>query len=749
MKSLFKLCLPLLATALLASCGGGGGDGHGAFTPPASGKISIVAETQELPLNSLGALPDPGGPFTTEVTITLRNHDGTLINAATTVNVSINPVSVATFSTLDDPSTDDINEILQRWGQAPVDVVAGQATVFVTSYKSAGTATLTVTSPDVNGLAIQSASMDFTVGNVAAPTPANISASSQYPGVYLANSGGRSSTLLTAVVTDAGNQTVPDSDAANVQFEVVGDSSNGSLTGDSGNGQKIQVHTTKGVAHGSFKAGTVQGPVTVKVTADAADNNVSNGISDPVTATLTVVVSDGQLYSLEITSPAFASKLPGITVNSLPVSDDTEPASGSTSLIPPNPDATLSLTVSALATDRQGNPVLPGTAIRFGSVDEPVAPFDQSGGGNYFQISGTDGNPKEGGTLFTAPTGHFTTAGGGAGPGDALVVFGKAVQGNANLESALTVSQINGPGSLNTTSSFNMNDTTGSSVDYGAVLPYLIGRSMHGNITATADTNDVGVASAKLTYTVNSVGHAAAIWAQGAGADRVTDALTLTYPGVAPATLIAYPSPIPGNTTTNVTVCLSDALGIPLRGYPISFAFQLNGGTGSVDGVATGGIMNHYTGADGCTTGQVKTSGVPASSGDGDSGSLMFSAAGATAEVKIKVQVAFLQASPSPVCSADGDDTATPSVPADPAYVTVKAFTTGGGPASGVNITASCSDGATVTPSSGVTSGAGTVGFQIVAPDNVSSTCTYTADNGMTTTSIVNGSGGSFSPACP
>ena len=206
MKSLFKLCLPLLATALLASCGGGGGDGHGGFTPPASGKIKIVAETQNLPLNSLGASPSPGGPFTTEVTITLRHRDGTLINAATTVNVSINPVGVATFSTLDDPSTTDINEVTLRLGQGPVDVVAGQATVFVTSYKTAGTASLSVTSPDVNGLSIQSASMDFTVGNVAAPTPANIDLSNEHSTLYVSGSGGRSSSLITATVTDAGNQ---------------------------------------------------------------------------------------------------------------------------------------------------------------------------------------------------------------------------------------------------------------------------------------------------------------------------------------------------------------------------------------------------------------------------------------------------------------------------------------------------------------------------------------------------------------
>lgn len=766
MKSLFKLCVPLLATALLASCGGGGGDGHGAFTPPASGKIVITAETQDLPLNSGNSLPNPGGPFTSELTITLRHRDGSLISNVDTIGVAISPINVASFSTLDDPETKDINEVQVSIGNGPVNVVAGTATVFVTSASSSGTATLTVTSPNSGDLQIQSASMVFTVGNVGAPTPATVTLSNENPGVYLPSSGGRSTTLITALVTDAGNQSVPDSSAANVLFEVVGDATNGSLSGDSGSGQKIQVHTTKGIAHASFRAGTVQGPVTVKVTADAADNNVANGITDPVSATTTIIVSDGQLYSLEITSPVFASKLPGITVNSLPVSDDTQPAAGGTSLIPPDPDATLSLTVTALATDRQGNPVLPGTAIRFGSVDEPTYDFDMLGTvvdcfdssklhkkANTFKLSGCNGDPKEGGTLFTATGAHFTVVPGGgpqdaAGPGDALLVFGRDVPGNANLESALTVAHVNSATSLNTTSSFNLNATTGSSVNDGPVLPYLVGRSMHGNITTTASTNEVGVASGKLTYTVNTVGDAVAIWAQGAGADRVTDALTLTYPGVAPASLIAFPSPIPGNTTTSVTACLTDALGIPLRGFPISFAFQLNGGAGSVDGVSSSGLMGNVTGADGCSTGVVKTSGLPATVGAGDSGSLVFMAAGATAEVKIKNEVAFLQASPSPVCSADGDS-GPPVVSPSPATITVTAFTTGGSPASGVAISASCDGGTTITPGSATTGPSGTATFQAVAPDGVTSTCTYTSPGGMSTFSTVKGSGGSFSPPCP
>lgn len=763
MKSLFKICTPLLATVLLASCGGGGGDGHGATTPPDSGRLMVTATTQNLPLNTFGVSPQLGGPFTTEVTIYVRHHDGTLVNEIDHVNVSISPVESATFSTLDDPETDDINEFLLRLGYAPVDAEAGTATVFVTSNGRAGTAVLTVTADDVNGLSFQSETLEFEIGNVAAELPSAVSLGADSTSVYLPGSGGDSTALITAFVSDAGNQPVPDpadgnSAHNNVRFEVVGDAANGSLSGnaasgDGVNGQVIEVRTTNGIANASFTAGSAQGPVTIRATADAADNNVDNGIDSPVVSTITVIVSDGKLYNLEITSPLFAPGLPGIEINSLPVSEDVEGpvASGS---VPPNPDATLSLVVSVLATDRQGNPVVPGTAIRFGSVDEPVAPYDEAGGGNYFQLSGYDGNPAEGGNLFTAPGGHFLTAGGGAGPGDALVVFGEAVQGNADLESAVTVQSVNSQTSLSVAPTFNINDTTGSSVDYGAVLPYLIGRSAHGNITATATTNELGVASAALTYTVNSVGHAAAIWAQGNGAHRITDALTLTYPGVAPAILTAVPNPIPGNTDTEVTVCLTGALGIPLRGFPVAFSFQLNGGSGSVDGHAGAGLLDHYTGSNGCAIAEVSTSGLGASPADGNSGVLTFNSAGATAAVDILVDVAFLSGS-GELCGTDGDPgdpgtvPPTPATPANPAQIVITAYSNAGVPVSGVNITATCDGGVTITPGSAITNGAGRANFQAIAPDAAQGTCTFTSDNGRSVSVGVQGSGGSFSPTCP
>src|SRR5690606_7732592 len=124
--------------------------------------------------------------------------------------------------------------------------------------------------------------------------------------------------------------------------------------------------------------------------------------------------------------------------------------------------------VAIVATDRLGNPVLPGTTITFGLIDEP----QQFGVGDFF-LSGLDGNPQEGGTNFTAPGGAFLTAGGGAGPGDALVLFGEDLIGNRDHESARRIVSVNSQTSLTVKRRFNHNDTTGSVVNSGPVLPYV------------------------------------------------------------------------------------------------------------------------------------------------------------------------------------------------------------------------------------------------------------------------------------
>lgn len=723
MKVFGKTLGLLLASLALASCGGGGGDG-GSYSPPQSGSITLSATTTNLPVNVWGYVPTQyGNPTQAEVTITWRNADGTLVSGKD-IAVSIAPTNVAALSCLVDGTTCRDGNAL--FGSIPIKGINGQATIFVNATDTAGTANFTVSAVDPNTSRTVSASLQFTITSGVGPLPATVALAPTPTAVYLPSSGGSSNSSISATVKDGSGQLVPDPVSGNngfdnIQFELIGETGDAILSSNSvsgpASGKSVSSHTVHGVAVASFQAGnaTPQGPVQIRATVDRADNNVTNGIQDPVAFTTSVIVSDGKLYSLELTSPLFAPNLPGITINSVSgnVSADDE------TQIPPDPDATLTLTITALAKDRQGNPPIPGTAVRFGLVDEPIG-APGSANDNRFLLSGIDGNPKEGGNLFTAPTGSFTTGGvNGANSGDALLVFGRAVEGNADLESALTVTSVNNAASLNVTPTFNYNYRNDAPIDTGSVLPYLIGRAMHGNITTSAVTDDKGIVHAELTYTVNTVGNAMAVWAQGDGIDRVNDgprrvtaAGTLVYPGVAPATISASPDPILGDATDHVTVCVADALGIPLRGLQVSFQFQLAGGTGSVDGQSGSGTFGSLTDLNGCSTGTVVTSGVPASPAAGPDSKLNLAAAGQTTSVGIAVQVATLQVSPNSV-----------SVPAagKTASITVTARTASGALVPGALVTGTCTasggDGAAIelSPGTATTGGAGTAVFSAVA----------------------------------
>ncbi len=759
----------LLASLVLSSCGGGGGDGGGGASPPANGTITLTASRVDLPRNPNNVLPYPGSPYMAEVQFTYRNAQGTITALTSDATFTISNPSIVSISPPDDPSTDDINEMATRMVSFNATTNNGSYVLFVTSYDVAGTAVLTASATDPTTGRTVSRTLSFTVAG-ATPLPAALDIAPSPTSVYVPGAGGNTSSVISVRVRDGANQPVPDPGATdNVRIEIVGAPGGAMLSATSAGGpvtgSSVQTRTINGIATASFQAGTTQGPIQVRATVDRADNNTANGIADPISATTTVVVSDGKLFSLTLTSPIInALRVNRVSDGVIPPEDLEPPGEDG---IPPDPDATYSLTVSALANDRQGNPVVPGTVIRFGVIDEPY-----NVAADRFSMSGTDGDALEGGNLFTSASGQFVTGGGGAGPGDVLVVFGEEVQGNTDLESALTVSNINSQTSLNTTSNFNLNNTTGSSVNYGPVLPYVVARAQHGNITATGVTNDIGRASATLNYTISTLGYLNVIWAQGesvdsvtGGAKRVTDAGIGSYPGLAPASLIASPSPIIGNTTQQVVVCLSDAMLAPIQRARIGFSFQLPQGTGRVDGVAGSGLLGSSTGANGCAVATVVTSGLGASTDDAPSGVLRFFFGGAGDEVDIIVNLATLQASPSFI-----------QVGADPVTrtITLTARDTAGNAVSGVQISGTCTvsgsggggggggGGATIVPSSytGVTSASGTAQHTITAqgfadnatPPNTlaTGTCVYTTPQGLTATVRLGPTAGGcdFSPGC-
>ena len=353
----------------------------------------------------------------------------------------------------------------------------------------------------------------------------------------------------------------------------------------------------------------------------------------------------------------------------------------------------------------------------------------------FFAISGTHGDPQPGGTNFTATDGQFLTAGGGAGPGDTLLVIGKqeegAPAGDDDLESAARVTAVLSQTQLTVATPFNLNDTTGISVNSGPTLPYIVGRAQIGNITSPAVTNANGRATTTLNYPVSKLGHIVAIWAQGTGTDSVngstklvTDIAIIGFPGVAPATLIVSPNPIPGNITVPVEACVEDALGSPIQGIQLQFAFSGLVGTGTLDGIANSGTVPDVTDTSGCVTTTVTTSGV----GSTGSPTLTFSGAGEPAVVPI-------------VANGDLVLFAIPAqLGGDGGLVTLTLLNGNGTPVAGAQLTGTCMNAGLGGPIP-VTNAAGQATASVVADLNLpnapgTGSCTFSAPSGSPSATV-------------
>ncbi len=581
-------------------------------------RILIEPVRTVLPPNLFGVQPFLGSPFLSEVTVTRRGVDGRLLGGGD-IQASINPVTSAGFSQLDDPSTTNVNEFTNILGAGPLTITAGKKTLFVHSFTIPGTATLTITAVDPDTGARLSEQQVFTIATQTPDLPADVEIIRPTNALYIQGSGGLNTLPLQAVVENGAGVPIPDppgpSIVNNVQWEIVDQGANGGevLTAVNGQNQNVEgrlvrVRTQQGASTVTLRSGTRQGTFVIRATADRADNNVDNGIQSGVSKDVSIIISDGKLFSLKIVTPSVNALRANL------VSGGVAPIGGGQA-IPTDPNGTYSLRISVLGTDRQGNPVLPNTPIDFGLIDAPVAGYPSQGAGQFL-LSGGDGDPQEGGNLFTAPTGQFTTAGGGAGPGDTLIVFGEQSNANRDLESARRIERILNATSLNVTQRFNLNNDTGAIVNSGPVLPYVIGKATVANITPNVLTNNIGVATTAMNYPANQLGRLVAVWARGAGEtvngqqELVTDAELLVFAGAGPAALIASPSLIAGNTTATVTVCLADALGSPIQGAAIGFRITRPATTTTVDGQQVTGVLNNRTGRNGCSEATVVTAGI-------------------------------------------------------------------------------------------------------------------------------------------
>ncbi len=682
-------------------------------------RVRLTLTDDTLPLNAFLVEPFRGSPFLAEVGIQFVGADGQLVNPdGDAFGVSIAPASVATFSTPDDGDTQDVNEFTQFFVNAPADAAGGATSVFINSSNNPGVATLTVSATDPITGENFSNSVSVTVTEGAANgVPAAVNVPIPLNPVFVQGIGGNTVLTVNATLLDGGGLPADDpSDTGvfnNLRIALSRPDPNGSTisgTNAAGNpvsGSTISIDTTNSVGTFTFTSGNSPGPHVITVTGDSFDNNVDNGIQSPVSNTGTILVGDGELFSVQLV----ADFLSGVAEVSDAVMAGTAPG-------------TLMVPIGAIANDRFGAPVLPGTPIAFGKVDAPITESFP----NNFVFSGFDGNPVEGGTFFSvavSPGDGFlenpAIIDEAVEIGDTVVTFGAEIPGNAELESSRIVADVLTDTSLRVTDAFNENDPSGNVVNDGSVIPYVVGRSRIGNIGGTAVTGADGSATVMLTYPSTVLGQPLVLWAQGTRPDggvtqTVADVEALAFPGQGPALIALSPSSVQGNGSAALEICVTDANGSAIRNADIDFVVN-----GSFNFTVSGAPLS--SGPDGCVDTTVTSSGIMDFD---DDTTVTFMAAGSSADLLLTdPMLAELTVSPSALALPMSGDSG---------MVTVAVSGADGSAAGGVVVNGTCTadirleDGMGAVVSMGITDGSGTLPFEIfVEADDVTGSCTFTA----------------------
>lgn len=297
MQKMLKV-LALFLTAGLSACGGGGGspgDTSESYT------ISLRAEKTTLPVN-IGGHPAGIGvyaPFTTILYVEAKKGSAPIpggkdiFGCNTAYGLGSGPLY---YLDGDKAHEDDKGNPL-AYRSITLGSNSGGNSFHFHAGDQAGTATITCSVTDPRSNRVESATVNITVG-AATGKAASIKTVSQYD--YLGTQGNlsntRTATAIQAFVLDDANQPLPESANANLQIRLAGGSALtgarllGGQAGGSSNGP-IWVKTTGGVGTFSLSSGSSEGTILLELVADRSDNDVTNGLQDPITQLLAIAVT--------------------------------------------------------------------------------------------------------------------------------------------------------------------------------------------------------------------------------------------------------------------------------------------------------------------------------------------------------------------------------------------------------------------------------------------------------------------------
>lgn len=391
------LALGFAVAALVTACGGGGGspgDTHEAYS------ITLRADKKQLPIN-IQHYPAGSGayaPYTTTLYVEAREgsrpiQGGEEIFACNIVQ-GFESGALYYLDGDEDHEDDDGNPLAYR--SVVLGSNSGAATFHFHAGTKAGTARVmcSVTNPRDNQ--VSSAAVDIVVG-ASTGMPASVNAIAQQPG-YLGSQFNpnsiRNNVGIQAFVMDDANQPIPNpaGGAPNLQVRIVPTAaSEGAriMAGSQPYSNLLHISTNGGVGFLSLSSGPNKGVILLEFLTDRYDNNVSNGIQDPVVQLMAVpvvdavaqtplTIADAELSATNGVPYAYALQAEGgvppytwTALGGLPSGLTLSP-SGVISGTPKAPAGDY--TVAVQVTDATGNPVTDNLTLTLGG-EMPLDPL--------------------------------------------------------------------------------------------------------------------------------------------------------------------------------------------------------------------------------------------------------------------------------------------------------------------------------------------------------------------------------------
>lgn len=306
MKILKNLVLSAAVAVLAAACGGGGGspgETHGPYS------VTLTADRVQLPVNTGHQSAGIGvySPFTTTLYVR-ATENGSPIPGGDDIFACNVDSGLATGSLyyLDgkDEHTVEVDDgkggkikVPGSYRSVTLPSNSGGSSFHFHAGDLAGKATITCSVQSPQDKKYYSASIDLEVGaasgKVASVTTQTTTASVLGTQDNLQRLD--TTTNITVRLADDAAQPVPDSGKQNVQVSVrsgVGAGSGATLMAGGKTGSTLWLRTIGSIANFTLSSGPAQGAIVLDVTADRSDNDVTNGIQEPIVGVLVVPVSN-------------------------------------------------------------------------------------------------------------------------------------------------------------------------------------------------------------------------------------------------------------------------------------------------------------------------------------------------------------------------------------------------------------------------------------------------------------------------